>query len=105
MSPGDWEKIEALFHDALELPESERQSFLNRVCPPSDPLRAELDSLLEVEAAAREKLDAPPARVAADLLEHHAGGLSAGQRIRHYEIQVLITVCGMGDVQLAHHRA
>jgi len=97
----NWEKLEAIFHDAIELPESERGLFLDRVCPPSDPLRAELDSLLEAEAPARDLLDTPPARVAADLLNRHAGGLSAGHRIHDYEIQSLITMGGMGEVYLA----
>jgi eukaryotic-like serine/threonine-protein kinase len=101
MNSHDWEKVEALFHDVLDLPESDRQSFLDRACPQSDPLRAEINSLLEAEAPARDQLRAPPARLAADLIDRQPSGLSAGQRIRDYEIESLITMGGMGEVYLA----
>lgn len=97
----EWKRIEALFNAAIELPESERASFLDRVCPPGDPLRAEIESLLQADAPANDFLDAPPARLAADLLDRHSGGLSRGQQIRDYEIQTLITMGGMGEVYLA----
>jgi serine/threonine protein kinase len=103
MSPAEWQKVEALFHQALELPEPERPLFLNRVCPESDPLRAEVDSLLSEEASGREMLDAPPARLAADVLDRQPGGLTRGQRIGDYEIQRLVTKGGMGEVYFAQH--
>jgi serine/threonine protein kinase len=102
MNPADWAKIEGWFHDALELSSPARDTFLDRICPPGDPLRAELDSLLEVEAPSRELLPAPPARIASDLLDGQPCGLSAGHRIRDYQIDALIAMGGMGEVYLAH---
>jgi serine/threonine protein kinase len=102
MTPADWAKIEGWFHDALELSTAARQAFLDRVCPPGDPLRAELDSLLEAEAPARELLATPRARIVADLLDRQPGGLSPGHRIRDYQIEKLIAMGGMGEVYLAH---
>jgi serine/threonine protein kinase len=99
--PADWAQLEALFHAAIELPEGERQAFLDRACPLTHPLRAELDSLVEAEVPARDLLDAPPARLAADLLDRHPGSLAPGQHVGHYEIQTLITKGGMGEVYLA----
>jgi serine/threonine protein kinase len=101
MKPPDWEKLEALFHSALELPEPERQTFLDRACPPGDPLRGELDSLLASDGLHGAILDAPPARLAADFLERQPGGLSAGQSIAGYTIESLLTKGGIGEVYLA----
>jgi serine/threonine protein kinase len=102
MTPAEWQKVEALFHEALELPASQRSSFLDCLCPDSDPLRAEVDSLLDEEASAREILAAPPARLASDLLDRHST-LAPGQRIGGYQIERLVTTGGMGEVYLARH--
>ena len=102
MNPREqWEQVERLYHEALELPECDRKSFLDRTCASDGSLRAEVDSLLETDAAADRFLDAPPARLAADLLDRHPGGLSAGDRIRDYEIESLMSMGGMGEVYLA----
>src|SRR5262249_3326078 len=92
--------VEALFHDALDLPESEREAFLDRTCPRGDPLRAEIDSLLEADSSARALLQNPPARLAADLLDKHVS-LSPGQRVQHYQIESLVTMGGRGEVYRA----
>ncbi|MBL8148446.1 MAG: serine/threonine protein kinase [Blastocatellia bacterium] len=44
MKPDDWQKIEALFQMALEIPLNERISFLDRECP--EHLRSEVETLL-----------------------------------------------------------
>jgi serine/threonine protein kinase len=102
MNPREqWEQVERLYHEALDLPESERKSFLDRTCASDGSLRAEVDSLLEADAATDRFLDAPPARLAADLLDRNPGGLSAGDRIRDYDIESLMSMGGMGEVYLA----
>ena len=100
MTPADWERIETLFHDSLELPDEKRRAFLDRNCPASDPLRAEIDSLLAAEQPACTKFEGPPSRLAADLLDRQTG-LSPGQRVIHYEIESLISMGGMGEVYRA----
>jgi serine/threonine protein kinase len=97
-SKADWEEIERLFHEAVDLPVPQRQAFLAFA---SAPVRAEVESLLKTddEAIFVER----PDRLAADLLGAQPAGLAAGQRIGEYEIKSLITVGGMGEVYLARN--
>jgi serine/threonine protein kinase len=95
-----WEDIERLYHEALELPASERKALLARVDPA---LRGEVESLLEADSSA--SLLTPPTLVAADLLEDQPGGLAAGQRVADYEVESLISIGGMGEVYLARDPA
>lgn len=97
MNPqADWEEIERIFHEAVDLPAHERQALLASA---SAPVRAEVESLLKADDEAF--FSAPPANLVADLLNHQPESLIAGQRIGKYEIESLITVGGMGEVYLA----
>jgi serine/threonine protein kinase len=96
MNPGsDWEEIERLFHEVVDLPTDERQALLASA---SAPIRAEVESLLGTKETL---FAAPPAHLAADLLECQPGALTAGQSVGNYEIESLITTGGMGEVYLA----
>ena len=98
MNPqADWEEIERLFHEVVDLPAHERQALLASA---SASVRAEVESLLKADDDAF--FAAPPVHLAADLLEHQPGALAAGARVGKYEIESLITVGGMGEVYLAH---
>ncbi|MGB6192419.1 MAG: hypothetical protein WBF42_08130 [Terracidiphilus sp.] len=93
----DWEEIERLFHEAVELSVQERNALLASV---SAPVRAEIESLLKTND--NEFFAVPPAHLVADLLERQPGTLTVGQRVGKYEIDSLITTGGMGEVYLAH---
>jgi eukaryotic-like serine/threonine-protein kinase len=101
MNPERREEIERLYFEALGLPDCVRKAFLDRACGNAADLRAEVDSLLEADAQSAGFLDAPPAHLAGDLLDRDPGSLFAGQRIRHYRIESLISMGGMGEVYLA----
>jgi serine/threonine protein kinase len=92
----DWEEIERLFHEAIDLPMHERTAMLATV---SEPVRAEVESLLKADDGAF--FVAPPAHLAADLLEEQPLALAAGTVVGRYEVESLITVGGMGEVYLA----
>jgi eukaryotic-like serine/threonine-protein kinase len=92
-----WAEIERLFNEVVDLAPSERLSLLAGA---GDPVRAEVESLLRTSD--QEFLVAPPAELAADLLERQPSALAAGQRVGSYEIDALVTVGGMGEVYLAH---
>jgi hypothetical protein len=52
---------ESLFEQALQLPEAERSSFLDRFCTGNPALRAEVDALLKADADPVTLLDPQPA--------------------------------------------
>src|SRR5260370_39374764 len=77
MNPqADWEEIERLFNEAIDLPVNERQALLASA---SAPVRAEVESLLKTDDEAF--FAAPPVHLAADLLERQPSALSAGHHI------------------------
>jgi serine/threonine protein kinase len=100
MNPPAWEDIEQLYHQALDLPLSERKALLARASPA---LREEVESLLEADSSAG-LLAASPTHVAADLLDGQPSGLAAGQRVADYQVESLISIGGMGEVYLARDR-
>jgi DNA-directed RNA polymerase specialized sigma24 family protein len=50
MSDNRWQRIEDIFHRALELPPEARSAFLNEVCATDQSLRQEVESLLAHES-------------------------------------------------------
>jgi serine/threonine protein kinase len=91
----DWEEIERIFHEAVDLPVLERQAVLASA---SASVRAEVESLLKADDEAF--FPASPANLVADLLKHQPETLEAGARLGKYEIESLISVGGMGEVYL-----
>jgi serine/threonine protein kinase len=94
----DWEEIERLFHETVDLPVLERQRMLASV---NAPIRVEVESLLRTNDGAL--FAVPPAHLVADLLACQPGTLAAGQSVGKYEIDSLITTGGMGEVYLARN--
>jgi serine/threonine protein kinase len=92
----DWEEIERIYHEAVDLPVHERKALLASA---SASVKAEVESLLKADDEAF--FAAPPANLVADLLNHQPDTLEAGQRLGKYEIESLISVGGMGEVYLA----
>jgi serine/threonine protein kinase len=95
-SQPEWEEIERLFHETVDLPAHMRQHLLASA---STRVRSEVESLLKADDGAF--FSAPPANLAADLLEQQSSALAAGQRVGNYQIESLITVGGMGEVYRA----
>jgi serine/threonine protein kinase len=92
----DWEEIERLFHEAINLPMRERPALLAAA---REPVRAEVESLLKADDG--EFFARPPAHLAADLLEDQPGALAAGQSVGKYQVESFVTVGGMGEVYRA----
>ena len=62
------QKIEAVFHAALELPASERRAFLDRACAGDPDLLREVESLLHHNSGHTTAFHAAVQPVASDLL-------------------------------------
>jgi serine/threonine protein kinase len=90
MTPEEWSRIEAIFHDALERPVADRVAFLDRACRGDSVLRQHVESLIRHAADNQTSLIAFPFEE-----------LVAGQTIGHYKIVSVAGAGGMGKVYRA----
>lgn len=96
-----WEKIEEIFHSALELTASHRDQFIAKMCEGDADLHDEVMSLLPQHESRDSFLSAPILSVGLALVDEQRRELSPGKRVNGYIIKELIAQGGMGDVYLA----
>jgi WD40 repeat protein len=68
MKPEQWQRLEQLYHAALEREAKERAAFLAEACAGDESLRGAVESLLRYDARAQRFIEAPALKVAAQLL-------------------------------------
>lgn len=88
-----WERAEALFHRAAELPATERAAFLHDECD-DEQLRAEVEELLAAHDGSATRLD----DAFGTLTEPLANAVETGERIGPFELDRVIASGGMGTV-------
>src|SRR5580704_6987172 len=94
-TPDRWQRIEALYHSALERDAASRAAFLDGACGNDGELRREVASLLTEAPTGQGLLGRP----AADLLAVSATiALKPGTLLGPYQIEALIGQGGMGKV-------
>ena len=94
-----WERVQSLFHGALEIPASERLTFLQRATAGDSELEFQVIAMLDADARGASVLDAELARVAEDLLTPAAPTLP--KTFGRYRLGKLLGEGGMGVVYLA----
>jgi serine/threonine protein kinase/tetratricopeptide (TPR) repeat protein len=98
MDPAEWKKIKDLFNTAIDLPESERDQFLER-CEPG--IRLEVEKLIVSDREAANFIR-EPVMVEIGLPDEEKSDFYIGKQIDSYKIIREIGRGGMGAVYLAN---
>ena len=97
MDRARWERLEALFDAAADLPTDEREAYLLEACGEDAALRRQVESLLIANDSASGAFEG----IVGDAARAVASGLEAGQRVGPWELVREIGHGGMGAVFLA----
>jgi serine/threonine protein kinase/Tol biopolymer transport system component len=98
MPPERWERIEQLYHDALEREAGGRAAFLAEACAGDEALHREVSSLISAHDQAGDFIEAPPDKIAQQILTAEWERSMAGRRLGRYQLLSLLGAGGMGKV-------
>lgn len=96
-----WEKVDRLLQAALARRPQERSAYLVQACAGDELLRSEVESLIVSHEDADNFLETPISQLAAELMVPPQAGLTAGQKLGHYQLIRSLGAGGMGEVYLA----
>jgi eukaryotic-like serine/threonine-protein kinase len=102
MTPPRLERVEEIFHAALECEPDQLSAFLGKACAGDEALLGKVEQLLAAHRQAGSFIDNPLANVAhSNIPDDQESDSLIGQTIGHYKISKRIGVGGMGAVYLA----
>ena len=101
MDSARWDRIQTLFHDAADLPQSTRHKFLQDNCGTDDALLADVLTMLEEDGKADSLLDQNMADVAHSVMSASGPEPLPLHEFGPYRIQKMLGEGGMGVVYLA----
>jgi eukaryotic-like serine/threonine-protein kinase len=93
----NWERVQRLFLEALDLPAEARASFLDSACAGDAEMRREVESLLSHDGDGRHIAEA----IEGTAHSLFKSGVEPGRKIGDYEVLKLIGSGGMGEVYRA----
>ena len=101
MTP-ELQRVEEIFHAALDCEPNQLDTFLDERCRGNKILRGKVEDLLAAHRVAGEFIETPVGDLARSSIgDGHEGDLLVGQIIGHYKILRRISAGGMGAVYLA----
>jgi serine/threonine-protein kinase len=101
MDGARWERMQALFHDALGRPPAERRAFLNDACAGDGPLITDVLAMLDEDSRESSLLDRGVEQTASQVLDDSRALSFASREFGPYRLRELLGEGGMGAVYLA----